>query len=237
MRRYWILAVALPVTAVCVRLGIWQLDRLSQRRARNDSIAARLEMSPFELTSESGPDSLAFRWVTVSGTFDFERQIVVVARSYDGVPAVNVVTPLLMRSGQAVLVERGHVPSPDAKTVDLDELAEPDTTEAVGVLVPVERAVAPGNGWPRYVRNANPAGLQAEYPYELFPLVLRRTKLPTRAPARMEIVPLPELTGGPHLSYAIQWFAFAVIAMVGAGVLLWRSSPQARPGRNWRLPK
>lgn len=181
-------------------------------------------MPPLELTADSDPDSLVFRRVLLSGSFDFERQIVEVARSFRGTPAVNVVTPLLLPGGKAVLVERGSVLSPDARTVDLAKLVEPDSTVVVGVLIPVERGIAAGYGWPRYVRHANPVELEAEYPYALFPLVLRRTDLPAAAPADLAVVPLPELTGGPHLSYAIQWFSFAVIAVVGSLVLFVRSS-------------
>ncbi|UCG88738.1 MAG: SURF1 family protein [Gemmatimonadota bacterium] len=229
MRRYLIFAVALVAAAVCVRLGMWQLDRREQRQVRNGLIATRLAMPPSELTRDSEADSLGFRKVSLRGSFDFERQIVVVARSYDGAAAVNVVTPLRLSGGKAVLVERGRVSSPDAKTVDLDGLVEPDSAVVVGVLVPVDGAKTPGKGWPRYVRYANPADFEAEYPYGLFPLVLRRTELPATAPPNMAVVPLPELTGGPHLSYAIQWFAFATIALVGSAVLFVRSSRERGP--------
>jgi surfeit locus 1 family protein len=224
LRRYLILAVAFAVAAVCGRLGLWQLDRRERRQVRNQLVVTRSAMPPLELTADSDPDSLVFRRVLLSGSFDFERQIVEVARSFRGTPAVNVVTPLLLPGGKAVLVERGSVLSPDARTVDLAKLVEPDSTVVVGVLIPVERGIAAGYGWPRYVRHANPVELEAEYPYALFPLVLRRTDLPAAAPADLAVVPLPELTGGPHLSYAIQWFSFAVIAVVGSLVLFVRSS-------------
>ena len=232
MRRYLIFAVAFAVAAVCVRLGMWQLDRRAQRQARNDLVASRLAMAPLELTADySDPDSLDFRRASVRGSFDFERQIVVVARSYNGTPAVNVVTPLRVTGGGAVLVERGHALSPDARTVDLEALVEPDSSVAVGVLLPVEGEVAPAHGWPRYVRRANPIELEAAYPYALFPLLLRRTQLPAAAPKNLAVVPLPELTGGPHLSYAIQWFSFALIAVVGSVVLFLRSSGERQPAQ------
>jgi cytochrome oxidase assembly protein ShyY1 len=37
----------------------------------------------------------------------------------------------------------------------------------------------------------------------------------------------PALDDGPHLSYALQWFAFALIGVVGAGVVAVRAR---RPG-------
>jgi len=224
LRRYLLLAVAFAVAAVCGRLGMWQLDRREQRQVRNQLAVTRLALPPLELTADSDPDSLDFRRVLLSGSFDFERQIVEIARSYRGTPAVNVVTPLRLPGGKAVLVERGSVLSPDARSVDLAKLVEPDSTVVVGVLIRAEGEIAAGYGWPRYVRHANPAELEAEYPYALFPLVLRRIELPAAAPADLVVVPLPELTGGPHLSYAIQWFSFAVIAVVGSLILFVRSS-------------
>ena len=46
------------------------------------------------------------------------------------------------------------------------------------------------------------------------------------APVPASIEPLGD---GPHLSYAIQWFAFATIALGGAAVLLLRGR-RASPG-------
>src|SRR6266511_5850144 len=41
----------------------------------------------------------------------------------------------------------------------------------------------------------------------------------TRPPVRLLRWPSPELSDGPHLSYAIQWFSFAVIIVVGSVAL------------------
>ena len=204
---------------VCIRLGVWQLDRLDQRRINNNMTEARLSLPAVELPTEHDPDSLRYRRALADGVFDFEREIVVLARSRSGVPAVHVVTPLRLQNGDAVLVERGVALSPDAKTVDLIALVEPDTSSATGVFVSLEGGNLGSPGWPRYVRGVNPTELQGEYPYPLFPLVLRRTVAPPNAPLDLTPVPLPELTGGPHLSYAVQWFSFAAIAIIGSWFL------------------
>ena len=44
------------------------------------------------------------------------------------------------------------------------------------------------------------------------------------APIRL---PPPRLDDGPHLSYAIQWFAFAAIALAGAVVVARRTQSQS----------
>ena len=74
------------------------------------------------------------------------------------------------------------------------------------------------NAWPQFVRELNPRALAEAYSYELLPLVLRRTSEET-LPEEMRPIRLPELTNGPHLSYAVQWFTFATIAVIGSIVL------------------
>lgn len=227
MRALTVTVVALVTATICVRLGIWQLDRLEQRRAYNKVFESQLAMPPVELGVAKFDDSLRFRRAAATGVFDFERQVVLVARSRNGIPGVNIVTPLLIGDTQAVLVERGWVPSPDARSVNLEALWEPDTTTAIGVLVAVEERSYPGKGWPLYLRRANPADLQSSYPYRLAPLVLRRLEKPTVAAEQLREIRIPELSNGPHLSYAIQWFSFAAIAVVGS-LLFLRSARRGR---------
>ena len=182
-------------------------------------VEARLAMPPVELPTEEDPDSLRYRRVSTHGVFDFDREVVVVARSRHGVPAVHVVTPLRLQGGDAVLIERGQALSPDARTVDLSALVESARSSVTGVLVSLELGDSGSAGWPRYVRGVNPTELQRFYPYPLFPLVLRRTVAPADAPPDLTPVPVPELTNGPHLSYAVQWFSFAAIAIIGSWFL------------------
>jgi len=226
LRRYLVFAVAFGTAALCVRLGVWQLERLDERRISNKLTEARLSLPVVGLPTELNPDSLRYRKAVAEGIFDFEREIVVVARSRSGVPAVHVVTPLRLDNGDAVLVERGVALSPDAKTVDLAALVESDTSRVTGVLVSLGGGDSGSPGWPRYVRGVNPTELQQAYPYTLFPFVLRRTVKASGAPADLTPVPLPELTNGPHLSYAVQWFSFAAIAIVGS---LFLSGSLGRP--------
>jgi surfeit locus 1 family protein len=223
-----LLAMGLSAALVCARLGWWQLDRLEQRKARNAVISARLAAPAVEPAAllgsgSAGPGDLEFRRARLGGRFDLEREIMVVGRTLNGAPGVHVVTPLVLPSGEAVLVERGWAGAPDGRTVDLSGLREPGEVVSAGVLI-LPRG--PGNTaserWPVRVRAADPAFLASRYPYPLLPVVLRRDSTPT-GPLRP--VPLPELTNGPHLSYAIQWFAFGLIGLVGS-VVLARQQPR-----------
>lgn len=230
MRRYAILMVGMLVALGCVRLGFWQLDRWSQRRAQNGLYQARLQLPLLVLPSaiDALPlDSLSWRSATARGVYDFERQVVVVGRSVQGTPAVYVVTPLLLDGGRALLVERGWVYSPDARAVDLDALRERDTAEVAGVLlrpVPLRRFEAGGSVWPIFAPSDDPVALGPLYPYPLLGVVLRRSEPAGEAAGELRPIPLPELSEGPHLSYAVQWFSFAAIALVGSAILYRRSS-------------
>ena len=231
MKRYAILVVAFLAAAVCVRLGCWQLDRLDQRKARNAIIQERQAQEPIDLAGDlgtvafSGSDSLHYRRARGTGTFDFEREVVVMARVYRGVPGAYVITPLVMAGDTAVLVERGWAPAPDGRTVEFSDLRELSVGEVEGVLMPPPEFRQVQNAepaWPRFEREANPAVLAESYPYVLVSLVLRRTGHPEALPSNMRPIALPELTNGPHLSYAMQWFSFATIAVIGSIVLVVR---------------
>jgi surfeit locus 1 family protein len=222
VRRYAILLIGAVVALVCVRLGLWQISRLSQRRALQSLVVSRESMSPLEVMGRAGvPDSLGYRSARVRGRFDFDHQVIVVSRVVNEVPAVYVVTPLRW-DDHAILVERGWVPSADAYSVGLDSLAESDTATVTGLLLPASQAgrAVVDSGWPLHVVRDDPAVLAARFPYALFPLVLRRAHTTGRGvPAALRAIPAPVIGNGPHLSYAIQWFSFALIAIVGSVVL------------------
>jgi surfeit locus 1 family protein len=241
VRRYTVLIIGVVVAAVCVRLGFWQVSRLRQRLAFRARVETGMKRPPFELTARSAlpvvtfgsPDSLAYNPGVARGVFDFGHQLVLIGRSVEGVPAVYVVTPLHLFQGAAVLVERGWVPSPDAYTASLDSLAERDTAEVKGILLAVTAAQPPttrDTTWPVHVASDDPGRLGRSFPYPLLPWVLRRTEVPAGVPRALRAIPAPVIDNGPHLSYAIQWFSFALIALVGS-VVLYRKSGRAEGER------
>lgn len=203
------LLMGVVTAAVCARLGIWQLDRRAERRAWNAEVAARMAAPPLALETgivTAPPDSLRYRRVQARGVFAFGDQRTESNKSLHGRPGVFVVTPLRFADGTGVLVQRGFAAAPDGMTVDAARLAEPESATVAGVLlVPTGRLAV------------HPESVGVGYP--LLPLVIRRTKPSAGMPEGLAIAPMPALDAGPHLSYAIQWFAFAAIALVGGVVL------------------
>ena len=195
--------VAILVATVCVLLGRWQLNRLTQRRARNSVLAARLALPPLTVRRDIGADSARQRRVVAHGVYDFSAERAWPGRSFQGTPGVALITPLRLADGSVVLVDRGWVPSPDAFHVDHALYREPDTATVTGVaLIP-----------PRGRGDVDVAGF--------LPFVIQ-LETPEPPPNRglPRRWPPPAFDDGPHLSYAIQWFSFALIALVGTAVLI-----------------
>ena len=130
--------------------------------------------------------------------------------------------PLRLPDGGAILVVRGWVPFA-FQEAPVAEAAPPAGDVSVeGTLVQDE---GDGSDRPDAVGGPDPrrGGIASTLPYDVAPLPLRLTDQTPPQPGELpRPEPAPELSQGPHLSYAIQWFSFAVIALVGAVILLRR---------------
>lgn len=203
---------ALAVAALCVRLGIWQLHRLAQRRARNAAILAARALPPITLAGRGvSADSARDRRILARGVYDYAHERVWPGRTREGAPGVALITPLVLSDGSGVFVDRGWVPSPDARHVDHTAWREPESTSIAGLGLPA----------PRERGDVRPAGLADSLPYPVLPFVVQLLPSDTArtrpAPLRW---PAPTPDAGPHLSFAIQWFSFALIIVVGTIIVL-----------------
>jgi surfeit locus 1 family protein len=212
------------VALVCVRLGFWQLGRLKERRAANAAaLAARAAPEVGLEPSAAMNFDLAGRRVRATGHYDHTHDVVLRGKAYRGGPGVEIVSPLVLEDGKtAVLVNRGFMPTPDAVTVQTDSVRELGKVRVRGTALlvmsgegrPLERDHR--TSWARLDRSA----LETRMPYRLAPIYIRQTpdSLLPRFPRRLESLPIND---GAHLNYAIQWFAFAAMAVV-FGVVIWR---------------
>ena len=216
--RLSLVVVSLMVAAICVRLGVWQLDRLAERRRVNAGLAGKRAIAPVVVVAAATlADSLGQQRVVVRGAPDYERERVWSGRTFEGTPGVAIITPVRLADGSAVLVDRGWVPSPDARIVDRAAAREGDTLDVVGLALRAPRARG----------DADPAALADSFPYPIASLVVQW--LPdsgawSESPVPVRRWPAPRLDDGPHRSYAIQWFSFAAIA-IGGTVALLRKRP------------
>lgn len=223
-------------------LGWWQYERLMTRRAINTRIAAQRAAPPTSLNlavARRDPASLADRPVIVTGRWDYAHEIVLRNRSYTDIPGFHIVTPLLLGAGgEAILVDRGWIPYDRGDPGRRAELPRPPTGTVAGIArlsqvtppggppaaTPAMSAVGTIDSWNR----VDIAALQRTVDYQLLPLWVE--EMPRAGDLELPI-PNPNLTldDGPHLAYAIQWWAFAAILLVGYFILM-TQPPSARGG-------
>jgi cytochrome oxidase assembly protein ShyY1 len=202
-----------------INLGLWQLRRLDQRRESNTAVEQRYDQTPRPLdsvlTPGTDPDQLQWLPVTVVGTYRPEGTVHIVNRSQNGFAGDNIVVPLDLGDGRVLLVNRGFLPlgedTPRPPTGQVEvtgrlrpsqsrhfaQLSDASTgtlTEAQRIDIPRLRQQVDGHVVDMYI--------------DAF------ESKPADSPV-LEPVVKPDLSEGPHLSYAIQWFIFSVCAAVG----------------------
>jgi len=229
-----LLAVAVLVIATCISLGIWQIARLHQKQQFNAAVTAGLSRSPAPVSTllPAGVDPAAVRYrkAEATGTYDVAHEVVLYGRTQADQAGNHLLTPLELDDGGAILVDRGWVP------LEIDEPgsapAAPPTGEVTvtGVLFASE-GDAPGPigtaSFNTIMGRVDLARIQAQLPYRIEPVyLLLQGQTPAQTGGLPAPSPLPELSEGPHLSYAIQWFTFAGIALVGLVVLARREDDE-----------
>jgi surfeit locus 1 family protein len=226
--RKWILSIfAISFAAISIALGFWQVRRLSARQQANAQLAARRIAPQVELDSLPRDTAEAhFRRVHLRGIYDHAQEIILTLRGRGGSPGINILTPLLRANKDtAVLVNRGWIYSPDGMTADTRPWREADTLNGSGFVetFPTKGPFAPPNpARPRSFRRLNRTELQKAFPYPIanYYVVLTDSAQSSSVPPRVEAAPLDE---GPHRLYAIQWFSFAAISIVGLVIFLRRT--------------
>lgn len=221
--------LAIVIAAGFARLGFWQLSRLGDRRALNAELASRA-VAPAVPVSQLPADTANahYRRVSVDGAYDYANEIMLTLRSREGSPGVNIVTPV-RRPGTdtALLVVRGWVYAPDGMTVNLDRWREGPQVHGHGF---VETFPPPRTGADQSPTHSNAyrwldrAALEKRFGYKLSPFyVVLTSQSPdsgqNNVPPRLSVPPMDE---GPHQSYAIQWFSFAAISIIGMTLFIRR---------------
>jgi cytochrome oxidase assembly protein ShyY1 len=225
--------VVLTLAGLFILAGFWQLDRLHEVRTRNAVVRSRMGSTPVPLDqvlqpNDVDPGKASYRRVVVAGHFDPSRQVLIQFRSYSGDPGDYLLTPLVTSNGAAILVNRGWIPPSDTPVQQARGLdPPPGDVRVTGILFPSEkRGSSPtdaGGGIVEATR-IDLAVLGPGFSVPLYPAYLQLTAQdPAHSGDYPIVLPAPHLDNGPHLSYAIQWFSFTAIVLIGWPTLVRRS--------------
>lgn len=234
-RRWFLFAITvILLVALAWRLGVWQFDRLDDKKDSNSQIRANEEHAPVDVSKlvEAGgtvTDADQWRIVTARGTYETDKQIVVRYRTRDGESGVDIIVPLRTASGTYVLVDRGWMPTENrADAVPDDVPAPPDGEVEVTGWLRIDAtgdAATVHNQTTRAPNSANISRALGVPTYAGFVDLKSESPEPARA---LEPVELPELDNGPHFFYGIQWWFFGALAVFGFFYLMYDEVRQRR---------
>ena len=201
-------------------LGRWQWHRGLQRQMEYDCFVAGAEQV-IPLGSRSVVQVPRFQRVSVAGRLDPDHQFLLDNRSYQGRPGFEVLTPLRREDGRAVMVDRGWVPFSGVRSRLPDvALAAHDAVTVVGRVdnLPVpglasgRAAPDPKAPWPKITAFPSMSQLSGALGVPLEPQIILLD--PKEADGYVRDWHPPGMEPMRHLSYAVQWWSFAVVLCV-----------------------
>lgn len=233
------LALTVVFSAVASLFGLWQWDRRQAAVAVIERVEAHYDQPPVPLDeldlTPAGVSDNEWRTVALAGRYLAEEETLVRTRPRQGQVGFEILVPLAMEDGRVIVVNRGWVPT--GATRDAPDVVPPvpeGEVELVGRVRPPEPAL-PGRSAPEgQIPSIDVAGLEALLGRSL-ETAFYLERVSETPPASLNPVPAlrPAPDEGPHLSYTLQWFLFAIMAFVAYGWLLrsdyLAATGQARP--------
>lgn len=233
--RKWIAATLLAMLAVgvMIRLGIWQLDRLEQRRALNARVVNEINEEQLELTADNltlNFEEMEYRKVVVTGRYDFYQEVALRNQVWNDQIGVHLLTPLIISgTNQAVIIDRGWIPQDAYLTGDWSDFAEDGEVTVQGII----RRSQPQPDFGRITDQisntenqltswnlANIPEIAKQLPYNILPIYIQQSPADEWTILPYRSLSIPEISEGSHFSYALQWFTFATILAVGYPIMV-----------------
>ncbi|GAA2128876.1 SURF1 family protein [Glycomyces algeriensis] len=219
--RWLLLTLAgLVVMVVCVLLSQWQWGRAVERAAANDVIEHSREAAPLDATLPPGEgldDDVRWTLVEATGVYDTENEIVLRAQTNNSLNGFEIVTPLVLADGTAILVDRGFVASENTGSVPDYPAAPAGEVTVTGRVYEYEEssgAVSEADGHLES-RRLSIDMLGPHLDYEL-----RSAWIADIEPAEgFTALETPSFKDWQNYSYAVQWALFAAMVPVGWVVL------------------
>lgn len=213
------------LVVLCANLGFWQLRRHDERAERNAQVIARSEAPVVTGVSDllddvDDPEDARYRPVEVEGRYLEGADLLIDNRSYDGLPGAWVVTPMRTDDGSVVAVSRGFLRFDDGELVPPATPGGTVTVTGTGLPWAEGCGVRTGDdGTPIGASCMDRDAVETLVGEPVEPLAVQ-LQSSTAGDEGLVPVPLPELDSGPHRSYAVQWFIFGTIGLIGYPLVL-----------------
>ena len=221
---------ALVAVVVCIAAGNWQQRRMHAKeelRAQYDAARAETRIALAAVPRNADWPSLRYRAVTATGEYLGDKQVLIDNKVMAGRAGFHVVTPLAMKDGRVLLVDRGWIAQQASRSV-LPRAPPPagDVTVRGRLSIPsaayleLEPDVARG----QVRQNLDPARFAAETGLDVLPAIVEATDGPEPDDGLVRAWPAPDFGVDTHRIYMMQWYAFALLAAL---LWLWFHRPRA----------
>lgn len=215
----WLL-LASVFSVSCFFLASWQFNRRSEAVAKIDLVTKNYNQQPIALDELVGSNGFnpADEWrpAALTGQFLPQDAVLVRNRPYNGSPGFLQVIPFQLTTGQLVAVEAGWLATDeDLNPPNVIPLPSESVTSIWGRLRPAEPLLgrsAPVGQIPTINIEAleGKTSVSGTFYQDFYVRLGEGYDTGADAPKGL---PMPELTEGNHLSYALQWILFALMAM------------------------
>jgi cytochrome oxidase assembly protein ShyY1 len=227
LRPRWIAGhlLVLVLTVSFVALGFWQLARNHHKQSLvREARAAYAAPAPDITSSGLQPGGR----VQAAGTYDRAHIVLLRNQVHDGNDGNDALNALVLADGTAVIVDRGWIPSAESGS---DANAAIATTPVVvrGIVHTSSPLSAQDtvdqSGEQLSLPRVDLARIGRVVPYRLRPYwieVQSQDPAPASGAPALPQPPPPDQVN--HMQYAIEWFAFAAIGIIGWPVALYAFS-------------
>lgn len=207
----------------CISLGFWQLERRQTKLQTISAVTENYTQNPLnffaaEQLLQNLENQQEWTPVSLQGKYDVSQQRIVRNRPNNGQVGYEILVPFILPTGKSLLVNRGWVPLGNINSGYPDHVPQPYSEGEINLVIRL-RSPEPNLG-----RTA-PAGqiasidthqLAQELPYPIFlgsyGIMVNETPAANENPLPLQ---KPDLDEGSHLSYAMQWFMFGLLFLVG----------------------
>jgi cytochrome oxidase assembly protein ShyY1 len=173
---------AVLITGMLI-MSYWQWCRHQQKLIIIDNFNKRLEEPPLEFESLGADwDGLIHRRAIISGTYDFDHEMILRNRRYKSSPGVLVLTPLHLDSGKGtVVVNRGFIPLNRSVGEARSAFRSDQHARFIGLikanevpkmLAPQDPEVIKGGPWIDAWLRVDLVKIQKQLPYPILPVYL-----------------------------------------------------------------
>ncbi|HEY1485039.1 MAG TPA: SURF1 family protein [Micromonosporaceae bacterium] len=231
------------MSIVMIGLSDWQLHRYHERHGINVRIAAAKIAKPVPMTSVLNidhPIASDQEWVrvTVSGTYAPDKTVIARERTVGSSVGFEIITPLVLSDGSAVLIDRGFLASQNGSSETLPTVP-PVPTGEVTVTGRVHSAESEPDPPVRIdgqltFRRVTPASVRSDLGYQrLYPDYVLLDEQSPKAAGSFTKIPADTQPAWMNAGYTIQWAGFALIPIFGFG---WQARKEAHDRRDGNTP-